>query len=75
MKNTIKNADEFLDDHGEPDADTITALEHDDAPEAHERLLELAERYNIPHASGMSASELSDAIQLAMDQEDAEQLQ
>jgi hypothetical protein len=73
--NTFANIDAWLDEHGEPDKGTLTELERDESPVGREMLLAHAVRYNVNTHAGMSAAELSDAIQLAMDQEDNEQLQ
>ncbi len=66
-----RQAEEFMQYHDILSPQQLIDLAERDTPESRERLLEIAEKYDIPFHESMNVREIVDRIILAMDNQDA----
>ncbi len=64
-------AEDFMGEHNILSPEKLIALAEENTPEARERLMEIAEKFDLPFDDSISQREMVDRIILAMDSEDA----
>ncbi len=69
-QHSIQQANDWLNQSGQPSYAILKSLTEQNTPEAMEALRQLADRYNVTYTLGTSPKEFLDMITLAMKEND-----